>query len=240
MPRQKGRWAKIETNFILRDERLGQVCEADRWIYLVLWSMCVDRGVTTLPPLACTNSYLSNQAQSTSQRITAAKLALGDKGAGLIQVESSGGITVCGVSRLHPETVPKRQVAHGSNDSVSVSGSYREKEVPSVLPKSAVAAVPLKFKKGVKAWENAIGRLVTKGELPLLQGLILNHGEERVIFAVGEAVVHSAVSLAYVKAVLSGSAKKAGDEFSEPGSLTAAAKKYLHPGEEWKDELVNR
>lgn len=126
-----GHYAVIETNFIINDPRLDALTPAQRWFYMVLWSRAVQLKQETIPleGLPNVSASLARLSRIDARTIPAAISKL--QQLCLINVESNGDITVCGIRKKHPKLKWKKSTSKTKNHKkppIYVNGENKDTE----------------------------------------------------------------------------------------------------------------
>jgi hypothetical protein len=128
-------YAKIETNFF-HDARFRSMTEGERLAYLAVWLLSVEVGNACLSPEASTSTYLSTRANVHPRSVQSMVKKASTFSQPLLKVREDGGLTVCGITKLHPKVVRFDEGIQEKRREENIRMQKTEKPEPSkdVLP----------------------------------------------------------------------------------------------------------
>lgn len=174
------KWAVMETDFLF-DARVRQLTPPQFKAYVYYWLKSVDCGKETLSRDDSAPNSVSTLIGVRPNSVRTLFEVCRNSDEPLVVMGEDGRVTVRGSSRLHPGMV------------------FANLTLPDQTLPDHTSSEP--SSKVLEMWTKATGRNLRKSESAQLQSLVIQHGAERIEYAIGEALTYGVTSLHYVRKV---------------------------------------
>ena len=212
-------YAKMETNFP-QDARMKLLTPQERWVYICIWCLAVANRTEDLPPECCTSTYLAHYTNTHHNTIVSTITKASNFTVPLLKPTSSGGLTVCGVTKLHPSLFRQRHDTQENTREENTSEHNTTLKTQTVFDLDRektegqkIGTVTATEMQGIlDRWQNYSGQAITSKLIDTLTELVTDHGVTTVKYAMSEAFQRGKTnSLAYVRVVCKNNAGKLKD-----------------------------
>ena len=177
-------YAKIETNFF-HDARFRSMTEGERLAYLAVWLLSVEVGNACLSPEASTSTYLSTRANVHPRSVQSMVKKASTFSQPLLKVREDGGLTVCGVTKLHPKVVRFDEGIQEKRREENIKKKEEKRTEPETGKDLPLALSDQDLQKAKALWEKHYGATSDQTTASIVK-MLEDGGLDRTMYAIRE------------------------------------------------------